>query len=232
MPTTIPITFSANTVPVGVKAVNINDLLTIISEYMTGQISQDVSFFIQGASAPAYNAGLFFNTTTQRFETWNGSGYIPISELQVGDMKVALRSSDDTANGWVLLNGRPINNILTLTQIQRNNLNTLFASGALPNYTFLSGLSGLPSSGSFSSIVNNAINPTTGTIGALTIGSSYSQSEIQAFRDNTEMLLSSTVNLQTATANIQSVAEQLLTSLNSSSAVIGPRWFVFCGYPS
>lgn len=235
MPTSIPITLNANPVPVGITAVNINDLLGIVSEYVTGSISQNVSFFIQGATAPQSNQGIFYNTSSRRFEDWNSStgSYVPISELQVGDLKTSLRQSDDAGNGWILLDGRSINSITTITQTQRSNLATLFGTNSsLPNYSFLGALIGLPSSGAYSNVTNNSIQPPVGTFNSLTISSSYSQPEITNLRNNTELLLDSTSSLQSVVANVQSISEQVLTALLGSTSTVGPRWFVFCGYPS
>lgn len=235
MSTSVPIVLSPVPVPVGIQAVNINDLLSIISEYMTATISQNVSFYLQGSTPPNSNQGIFYNTTTKRFEDWSTSlgAYVPISELQVGDMKSSFRQSDDVGNGWILLNGRPINNVTGITQVQKSNLEALFGTASnLPSYSFLSGLGSVPPSGSFSNITNNPIQPSVGVIGNQTISSTYLQSEIVNFRNNTELLSASTTNLQTTVAQIQSVSEQLLQSLVGAGAVSGPKWFVFCGYPS
>jgi len=233
MATSIPITLIANPVPVGIQAFNVDELLSIISEYVTGSISQEVSFFITGATPPLNNQGLFYNTTTKRFESWNQSlgAYTPLSEIQVGDMKVALRQSDDLTNGWVLLDGRVINNIVDLTEQQKSNLITLFATGTLPNYTFLSGLSGLPASNAFDNITNDAINPVVGVIGNLPIGSTYNQSEVQGLRNNTEFLSTSVSNMHTTVGLIKNTSQTMLTSLVSTTTEFSPKWFVFAGYP-
>lgn len=233
--TSIPITLSPIPVPVGVEAVDINGLLSIISEYMTGQISQNVSFFLQGTVPPNSNQGIFYNTSTKRFEDWNSSNgaYIPISELQVGDLKAALRQTDDVANGWILLNGRAINNITSLTQAQKSNLENLFGIGGfLPNYTFLSGLSNLPASNAFTGISNPSSTPTPGAIGSISISATYQQNEMQTLRNNTETLSGSVNTLQIATAAIQSASNAMLQSLLGVGTTFGPKWFVFCGYPS
>lgn len=235
MPTTnIPITLSPIPVPVGVEAVNINDLLSIISEYMSGQISTSVSFFIQNSVPPTSDQGIFYNTTTFRFERWNSTtgAYQPISEITVGDMKVSMLQTDDVTNGWVLLNGRSINNVANVTQVQKNNLTNLFPSGILPNYAFLGGLSSLPASNAFTSISNPTVTPTPGTIGSITISASYQQSELTTLRNNTETLANSTNTLQVAVGNIQSYTNAILQSLLNTSSTFGPKWFVFCGYPS
>lgn len=232
--TTIPISLTPIPVPIGLQALNINDLLTIVSEYISGSISANVSFFIQGDTPPTSDQGIFYNTNTLRFEDWSASAgaYVPISELQVGDMKAALRNQDDEGNGWILLDGRQIAAINNLTQVQINNLTSLFPTGTLPAFSFLSGLQGLPASGSIGGISNPTVQPVPGVIGGLTISSSYSQPEVQALRNNTELLENSTNALQNATAQIQAKTEAMLSSLNNVGANTSAKWFVFCGYPS
>jgi len=233
MSTTIPITLTPIPVPVNIQAVNINDFLGIVCEYVSGSISQNVSFFQQGATAPNSNQGIFYNTSTQRFETWNSNNgvYQPITELQVGDLKAAFRTSDDTVNGWILLDGRIINAITGLTQAQNANLQNLFGSGgSLPNFSFLGALSGLPPVGTFSGISNTSISPAVGAIAALPVSSSYTQSEVQNLRNSTETLDESTNALQVTVSQIISNSETVLTSLQNTSTVTGAKWFVFCGY--
>ena len=233
MSTNIPITLTPIPVPVNIQAVNINDFLGIVCEYVSGTISQNVSFFLQGATPPNSNQGIFYNTSTQRFENWssdNGS-YLPITELQVGDLKGAFRTSDDPVNGWILLDGRIISTITGLTQAQNANLQNLFGSGgSLPNFTFLGALSGLPPVGTFSSISNTAISPAVGAIAALPISASYTQAEVQNLRNSTETLDDSTNALQVTVAQVISNSETVLTSLQNTSTTTGAKWFVFCGY--
>ena len=232
----IPITLTATPVPVGVQAVNMDDLMAIIADSIGGSISADVSFFIQGAAAPSSDQGIFYNTDTRRFEDWNSSlgSYTPVSELQVGDLKAAIRTTDDLANGWVLLNGRAFNNTVmpSLTQVQRSNLLALFTSGVLPTYSFLSGLSGLPANTAITGISNPPAVPSAGTISSLPIGELYSQLQVQALRDQTEILSGSNTSVQAATTSLISATSTILAVLNNTNAVVGPRWFVFCGYPT
>jgi hypothetical protein len=233
MSTTIPITLTPIPVPVNIQAVNINDFLGIVCEYVSGSISQNVSFFLQGATPPNSNQGIFYNTSTQRFENWssNNGSYLPITELQVGDLKGAFRTSDDPVNGWILLDGRVISTITGLTQAQNANLQNLFGSGgSLPNFTFLGALSGLPPVGTFSGISNTAISPAVGAIAALPISASYTQAEVQNLRNSTETLDESTNALQKTVTQVISNSETVLTSLQNTSTTTGAKWFVFCGY--
>lgn len=233
MSTSIPITLTPIPVPVNIQAVNINDFLGIVCEYVSGSISQNVSFFIQGATPPNSNQGIFYNTSTQRFENWNSNTgtYQAITEYQVGDLKAAYRTSDDPVNGWILLDGRVINTITGLSQSQNSNLQNLFGTGgSLPNFSFLGALNGLPPVGTFTGISNTAIAPAVGAIGALPISASYTQTEVQNLRNNTETLENSTNALQTTVAQIISNTETVLDSLQNTSTVTGVKYFVFCGY--
>lgn len=233
MSTTIPITLTPIPVPVNIQAVNINDFLGIVCEYVSGSISQNVSFFLQGATAPNSDQGIFYNTSTQRFESWNSNigAYQPLTELQVGDLKAAYRTSDDTVNGWILLDGRVINDITGLTQSQNSNLQNLFGTGgSLPNFNFLGALNNLPPVGTFTGISNTQVAPQVGVIGALPISSSYTQTEVQNLRNQTETLENSTNSLQKTVSQIISNTETVLDSLQNTSTVTGVKWFVFCGY--
>lgn len=228
---TIPITFSPLTVPVSVQATNINQLLAIISQYLSGQISANVSFFQQGSNWPLSDQGIFFNQTTQQFGTWSTAQgkYLPITDLIIGDTKASFVAGDDTADGWIQLDGRAINSVTGITNDQKSALQSLFGVDAnLPNYTFLSGLNGLPDTGSFSDIVNPASAPTQAAVQALTIGGSYSQTEVAALRDNTATLAGSSTAIQAALAQSIGYSESVLTSLNAGG-VAGPKWFVYVG---
>lgn len=226
---TIPITFSPLTVPVSVQATNINELLTIIAQYLSGQISANVSFFQQGSNWPLSDQGIYFNQTTQQFGTWSTAQgkYLPVTDLIIGDMKSSFVAGDDTADGWIQLDGRAINAVTGITNDQKSALQSLFGT-TLPNYTFLSGLAGLPATTSFSGIVNPASAPTADTVASLTIGGSYSQTEVAALRDNTATLAGSATAIQSALAQSIGYSEQVLASLNAGG-VAGPKWFVYVG---
>lgn len=227
----IPIELTALPVPTGVRPATLTELVRLCADYMRGRISATVSFFLQGSNYPTSEQGLFYNQTTQRFGAWNSAQgrYVQITDLQVGDMKPTFVAGDDVSNGWVVLDGRNTNAVSNLTQVQQNNLNTLFgANTAMPNYRFVSGFSNMPANGTFSGIAQGAPTPPAGTIGSLTIGASYSQTEVQALRDNTETLDVSVQNLNTTVAAAKAASEQVLVALNGPSTG-GPTWKVYVG---
>ncbi len=227
----IPITLTPLAVPVGIEAINFDQLLTLISQYVGAQISADVSFFVQGSNWPLSDQGIFFNQTTAQFGTWNtGQGkYLPITDLVIGDMKSSFVAGDNTADGWIQLDGRSINAVTGINQDQKSALEGLFGANAnLPNYTFLSGLSNLPADGSFSGVDIPAPDPSQAAIGALPIGSGYDQDEVAALRNSTAVLAGSNASLNAATAQIRGYAESMLNSLNAGG-VAGPKWFVYAG---
>lgn len=228
---TIPITLTPLTVPVAVQAADINQLLTVISQYIAGSISADVSFFVQGSNWPLSDQGIFFNQTTQQFGTWNtGQGkYLPITDLIIGDTKASFVAGDDTADGWIQLDGRAISAVTGINNDQKSALQSLFGvDAALPNYTFLGGLNNLPANGSFSGIAMPGITPTQPTIAALPISGTYSSAEVQQLRNATADLSGATDVLNAATAQIRGYSESVLTSLNAGG-VTGPKWFVYVG---
>lgn len=230
----IPIVLTPLPVPVGIEAITFDQLLGLVCQYIHGSISQNVSFFIQGSVAPVSNQGIFFNQTSNRFENWNNSlgAYVPISEHEVGDIKPTFISGDDLSNGWVALDGRAINSINGLTQVQKNNLVTIFGANAnIPNYIFLAGLSGIPANGSFSNISNPSFQPVPGTISSLPIDASYNQTQIQNLRGAAETTADSGNSLQLAVGSVISNCESIIKSLNSSvNGAVTLK--VFVGYPS
>ena len=136
----IPLTLSALPVPAGIDVATIDELIQLICTYMEGEISTSVSFFLQGVNFPASDQGIFYNQTTNRFGAWNSTlgKYIPVSDLQVGDMKLSVVGGDDPANGWVQLDGRPVSDVAGLSQLQMSNLQTIYgANNNLPKFDFV-----------------------------------------------------------------------------------------------
>lgn len=137
---TIPIVITPLPVPVGAQALNINQLIALISKHLSASIDVDnVSFFLQGFVAPSSDQGLFFNKFSNQFQIWSSSQgkYIPVStDLQVGDAKLSFVSGDDVNAGWLVCNGRSVNSITGISNNQKQILITLFgASGNLPSLT-------------------------------------------------------------------------------------------------
>lgn len=235
MPAPVPIQLTPVPVPGGTNPTDINQLIALICKYISGSISESVSFFVQGSNWPLSDNGIYFNSSIGRFGTWDsGLGkYIPISDRTVGEILPTFVSGDDVANGLIVLDGRNINTILSISQSQKSNLETLFgANNSIPSYKFFGALSNLPGVGSFSDIVVNAFAPQSGTIGNLTISGAYTQSEIQALRANTETTLESAIALQTVVTQIQAVSESVLDALNGSASTgLAPIWKIFVGFP-
>lgn len=230
----IPIVFTPIPVPLTAEAMNWDQLIALVCQYIQGSISQSVSFFQQGSTAPVSNQGIFFNTTDNRFENWNPSqgAYIPISERTVGEIYPSFVGGDNLPNGLVVLDGRNINAIIGLSQQQRINLQTIFgANASIPLLSSPPSFSGLPVDGSFSGISNPPVQPATGVFGNLTISDPPAQSEVIAIRTNAELLDGSTQANQGAIAQILGFSETILKSLNGSS---GTPIFnkIFVGYPS
>ena len=235
MAQSIPIQLTPIPVPGAARPLDINQLLTIISQYISASISANVSFFLQGPTYPISDQGIFFNTSTDKFGVWISAygKYIPISDRTVGEIIATFIAGDDLPNGLVALDGRNINTITGLSQSQISNLETLFGVNQLiPKYTFFGALQNLPATGAFSNIAIGAFAPPKGSIGALSIGGSYSQTEVGALRDNTELLLDSATALQNATTQIQAVSETVLESLlNNAASGLQPIWKIFVGFP-
>lgn len=135
----VPITFTALPAPTGIEAVDFNQLVGLIAQYLQGSISQSVSFFLQGSNFPSSNQGLFYNQTTQQFGAWNNAlgRYVPLTTDKVGDAKPCYVAGDDAVNGWIQLDGRNVNSVPGITVAQKANLETLFgAGGTMPTANF------------------------------------------------------------------------------------------------
>jgi hypothetical protein len=233
-----PIVLTPIPVPNGTTAATWDELIQTICQYVQGNVSATVSFFLQGTVAPNSNQGIFFNITNNRFETWNVAtgAYIAISDFVVGDMKATLLNVDNTANGWVVMNGRTLTSIAGLTQIQFSNLQTLFGTGTgatLPNYSFTSALSGLPPQGTFSAIsaALSAWTPAVGVVAGLTVNNPPTQADVQGIQNALEHADDSGTGVQTALTTALSAMELVLDTLSSAAGVTGPVWCVFVGYP-
>ena len=234
MAQTIPISLTPLPTPTGIEYSTIDQLLTIIANYLSGQISTDVSFFTQSASDPtSYVTALVYNTSQNVFKGWDtGTGsYLPITPFQYGDVKNSFVAGDEVSNGWLELNGRTITSIQGLSLRQGQVLAQLFPAGTLPTVTPLQNLSGLPQNTSFSGINIPSIAPPQNQIGNLPFSGSYVTIESQNLAQNTETLRDSTATLNTAVTSIRNVAESLLNAMNggNSSATLYAK--VFIGYP-
>ena len=85
MSATIPITLTPIPVPVGVKATDINQLITIITQFTAASVNADVSFFqIVSADPTQMTTPLIFNTSQGVFKYWDTTvgKYTPVSQFQ------------------------------------------------------------------------------------------------------------------------------------------------------
>jgi hypothetical protein len=230
----IPITLTPVPVPVGIVAANIDQLLQVVASYIGATISTSVSFFTQGATTPTgFVTSLFYNTSSNTFYGWNAgsAAYLPITQFAYGDIKYSVNEGDSPTTGWIVCDGRALTAIENISATQLAVLQSLFGIGGnLPDITPLSGLTGLPVNGSFSSITNPAVAPATGTFAGLTVSNPPAQADVQAITANAETLDESTIGVQTALAAALVVAEKMLDSMNGSNN--GPQLFalVFCGF--
>lgn len=138
----LPINLSPVPAPVGISAVDFNQLLTNICQYIAASVQTNVSFFQTFATPPAVFSGdLIFVTGLGNFMVWNtGTGqYDPLSQLHIGavvqqSVIYGAPTFDDILNGWIYLNGRIIASIAGLSATQIANLNALYPNGGtLPN---------------------------------------------------------------------------------------------------
>jgi hypothetical protein len=233
MSQTIPITLQAIPVPVTVQAANINQLLTIISQYIAGAINADVSFFQQGTVNPTQlTTQIFFNTTQGVFYQWDvGLGsYSAITQYQPGDYIQTAVAGDSPQIGRIVCDGRAFSAIQGISQKQLSVLNQLYGvGGSLPTLAPQI-ISGLPGPMAFSEIPVTDVSPPANQISNLPFSSDYNPAEEQALASNTETLRTSAASLKTSVAAIQAVSQSVLTALkNTTTANIYVN--VFVGYP-
>lgn len=230
--TAIPITLTPVPVPVGVSYSSINQLLTIISQYVAGQIQANVTFIQEFANDPStFQGNLIFNTTEGLWKRWDlgTTSYQPLTAFTYGDTKNTFVSGDDTTNGWIVCDGRKISAIQNITATQAAVLQSLFGvNGSLPVVNPLQALSGLPQNNAFADISNPAVQPPANQIGSLPFSNPPAQTEVQALATNTENLDASVITLQAAVASIITNSEAVLDSLNGSQAT---KFYakVYCG---
>lgn len=228
----IPITFTWGATTADISALDINQLGTLISQQLAGQIRADVSFILQTLNDPTnFITPLIFNTQQNVFKSWStaAGAYIPVTQFAIGDVKDSFVGSDTLATGWVVLDGRKISAIPGLSGAQQAVLESFFGVGGNLPIVAPQNISGLPSNGSFSGIPAATVLPGNGVIGALPIGAAYSQGEVQALRNNTEILRDSTADVETEVEAIKAKSEELLEALNNNTTP--PLYaLMFCGF--
>lgn len=231
----IPINITPLPVPVGVQAININQLVQLWSQFVEASIDlANVSFFIQGTVDPSSDQGLFFNVNQNMFKAWSISQgkYLPISDIQVGDTKLSFVTGDDINNGWLVCDGRGVQTLTGISQAQKINIETLFGvNGNLPQLAPPQSLGNLPANNAIASITVPAITPADGVIRGLTIGATYDKAEVDALRDSTEVLRDSTAALAVSTTRLRDATEQIRGAIAGATATTNASWKVFVGYP-
>lgn len=232
----IPIQLQWVPVGTGIEYATIDELGELLASQMSAQISAQVSFYAQGPVTPGlFVTSQFFNTTQGIWYSWNtGSGkYLPQTQFQNGDTKTTFVQGDSPQTGWIVCDGRLLSAIPNISALQLAVLQNLFGiNGSLPNIKPLQSLTGLPVTGSFSGIVNPAVAPPTGQIGALQFSNNPVQpSDVQPLAQNCEQLDESTIALQTAIAAVITQSETMLDALLAGTAdTTGMQTKVFCGY--
>lgn len=225
---TIPIVLTAAPVPAGFQAADINQLMTAIATYISGAIREDVTFIPQVVNDPsAFQGQLIFNVPQRVFKGWNaGTGtYVAVTEYQIGDIKNTFTGTDDLAHGWVILDGRTIASITGITGAQQQALNDVFNAGApggsLPVVT-PANVNALPANGWFSGIpwppsLFPTFQPGPGVIGGLTVTNPPTGPEVEALRDETEILREASDQAWLVTKQLIGKSEGLLEALNQNT---------------
>jgi hypothetical protein len=234
MSTTLPIILTPVPVPVTVKAININQLLVIISQYMQASVSAEVSFFqITAADPTSMTSLIIFNSSQRVFKVWDESlgKYIAISSFQPGDIKYTFSGGDSPQTGWVECDGRLIADVPGISQTQQGMLIALFPSGSLPNISVMSALNGLPADGAFTAVSVADVQPPDNQIANLPFSADYNPAEGANLASNTEVLRDSQNELRTALVSLRDLSNQTLAALSGGSSGAPIYAHVFVGYP-
>ena len=233
MSATIPITLTPVPVPVGIKATDINQLITIITQFTAASVNADVSFFQSVSSDPtAQTTPIIFNTSQAVFKYWDtGLGkYYPITPFQPGDIKNTFAGGDSPQTGWLDCDGRAISAVPNISANQQGVLNALFGVGSnLPDLTPIQGFNNLPAPNAFTNVNVPSTTPPTNQIANLPFSSEYNPIEEQNLASNTEALRGSQNDLRSAVVTMQGLSNQMLQSM--ISPVTGMVAQIFVGYP-
>lgn len=233
MSATIPITLTPVPVPVGVRATDINQLITIITQFTAASVNADVSFFqIVSVDPTQMTTPLIFNTGQGVFKYWDTTvgKYTPITPFQPGDIKNTFNGGDSPQTGWIDCDGRPITTVPNISAAQQGVLNALFGvGGTLPDLSPVQGFSNLPASNAFTNVSVPNTTPPNGQIGNLPFSGDYSAVESQNLAANTETLRDSQDDLRAAVVTMQGLSNQVLQAM--ISPVTGLTAQVFVGYP-
>lgn len=141
--TVIPITLQAAPVPATATYPTLTELMQLVAQYVSGTVTNNVTFFLQGATDPATDQGvIFYNTTQGVFKVWSASAgaYVVTGQnTPLGSVMFDNVNGDELSAGWVLAAGsRTIDSISGLSVAQNAALHTLYGAGAtvqVPNVT-------------------------------------------------------------------------------------------------
>ena len=170
---TLPIKLTAACLPSGFKSITPQDLINAVAKYMSASVSDDVSFFHQGAVLPTSDVGPFFNTASGTWYQWSltyGRYICDLGNFRVGDTVNTFVAGDDLSYGWVILDGRAINSVAGLTTKQKNALESFFGAGAnLPSglAASITGTIAAPANSTYTVLLSS---PNALTINSLSIG--------------------------------------------------------------
>lgn len=233
MSSTIPITLTPVPVPVGVKALDINQLITIITQYTAASVNQDVSFFqLVSVDPSTQTTPLIFNISQGVFKYWDTTvgRYTPVTSFQFGDIKNTFSGGDSPQTGWIDCDGRTISSIPNISGNQQGVLNALFgAGGSLPTLSPFQGVRNLPAANAFSNVVVAGTTPPTNQIANLPFSTDYNPVEPQNLAANTEQLRTSQNELRSSVVSMQALSNQMLNAFTTPMTGITAQ--IFVGYP-
>jgi len=139
----IPIKLQAATVPTGLVAANLQELLVLITRYTAAQITEDIGFFRFSNDLPTTNVGPFYSLYYNQWYQWSADLGRYINNVGTAvklDVLYSYNDSDDYDTGWIVADGRLISSIPSnspgpgLTTRQRAVLEGEWgAGGNLPN---------------------------------------------------------------------------------------------------
>ena len=211
----IPLTLTWGSPPNPPTSFDADQLGAFIAKYMGAVMVSNFPPCDQVATDPlVMTTQLIFNYAQGVFKYWSGGKYVLVTPYKAGDTKNSYVGTDDLAGGWVLLNGRVISTIAGSSAQQQGILSTLFPGApptlptVVPRY-----VNTLPPVNAFGNIVWPAIDPANGVIGTLPIGAGYTQAEVEALRDNTEILRDTVNNVQLEIQDFLAVSQSLLSNL-------------------
>lgn len=137
--TAIPITLAWSPLAVDVQYANLNELGTILQAQLSGTVTENVSFFLTGTTAPTTNQNaLFYNTSTGYFYAWsNSAGAYVVTGVNtaVGDVLFNSTGGDEILRGYFVADGRTIANIPGIYANQITALSTYYGGTTLPTIT-------------------------------------------------------------------------------------------------